>query len=529
MESATRETSKVRAASKTSRFLLGLPLVLLPLLLGGARPWFWCGVAGLFALGLTWSIWSNMEPPQTGNLSRKWLSGLGVLLLYPVFQCLPLAGSWLAHLSPQLMLWKGYATDVALAPSRYFSTSYAPLVSFVSGLWWIFLAGYALLFRKTLREQTDLGWYFHTLFWVAGFEAFYGLLQTLIPSLGGFWEAAGQGLARGTFVNRNHYAAFLGMVWPVLLAYLLSTRASSGRRQALSHSELEQRKTILQKSLFLGFVIGLVLLALFFSQSKAGIMGALISLTVFVAFGRIWRKRGMVALLVGCWLVMFAYGSIIGFHEILVRFDTLEKYAPVRLDVWGDTWRLIQDHWLTGTGLGTYPEVIRIYQSHLTDQWDIVHAHNDYLELAGDLGVPVATAMVLLAWGSWWVCAWGMVRKREAGSRDRGARRAGDVKRETPAGKGRDLAPTETEEESGSDRVATGKGVPRGRHRTSRAASGEFEQGTINKEQVEKRRLLALGALAGSAAFLCHSWVEFNWQIPANQLYFIVLLVLMKI
>jgi hypothetical protein len=31
-----------------------------------------------------------------------------------------------------------------------------------------------------------------------------------------------------------------------------------------------------------------------------------------------------------------------------------------------------------------------------------------------------------------------------------------------------------------------------------------------------------------SAAFLCHGWVEFNWQIPANQVYFVMLLVLMR-
>jgi len=44
----------------------------------------------------------------------------------------------------------------------------------------------------------------------------------------------------------------------------------------------------------------------------------------------------------------------------------------------------------------------------------------------------------------------------------------------------------------------------------------------------EQRRLIAVGALAGSAAFLCHSRVDFNWQIPANALYFVTLLVLME-
>jgi len=456
-----------RAVGKAPRVLLGLPLVLLPFLLGGARPWFWSGIAGIFFAGLVWLTWSGLEPQRAGSFSKKWLIGLSLLLLYPLFQSLPLPASLLTHLNPHLMLWKVSAADVALAPSRYLSISYAPLISFISGLWWIFLAGYALLLMKALREEANLNWFYHMLFWVAGFEAFYGLLQALIPSLGVLWEAPGQGWARGTFVNHNHYAAFMGMVWPVLLAYLLSVRTAFGRHETFSSAELEQRKTMRQKNWFLGLVIGLVLLALFFSQSRAGIIGALIALTVFVAFGKKWHKKGTIVLIVGCWLVMLAYGSLMGFDEILGRFEILQKDVPSRLDIWEDTWRLIQDHWLTGVGLGTYPEAIRIYQTHWALYWDIVHAHNDYLELVADLGAPVAVAMVLLVWGYWWVCARGMVRKREAG--------------------------------------------------------------TINKEQVEKRRVLALGALAGSAAFLCHSWVEFNWQIPANQLYFIVLLVLMKI
>ena len=36
----------------TVRVLISLPLVLLPLLLGGARPWLWSLVAGIFFAGM---------------------------------------------------------------------------------------------------------------------------------------------------------------------------------------------------------------------------------------------------------------------------------------------------------------------------------------------------------------------------------------------------------------------------------------------------------------------------------------------
>ena len=390
---------------------------------------------------------------------------MGLPLLYPFLQCLPLPASWAAQLSPQLMQWQELASQFTLVPSNFESISYTPLISLFAGLWWVFLAGYALLFRTAIREEISLDWLFLLLYVIAGCEAFYGLLQALIPSLGVLWESPGQGVARGTFVNRNHYAAFLGMLWPLLLAYLFCRGVSIPGNSAAAFVELERQRRNRQKRWFLGFLIGLMLLALVLSQSRGAIFGALFSLTVFVLVGKRQRRKGMVAFMVGCWIVMLVYGSLIGFEDVLVRFDQLETDTSGRLKIWGDTWHLIEDHWLTGTGLGTFPEVIRVYQSHLTDEFAIVHAHNDYLELMGELGLPMALFITLMAWGYWGQCGYRLLSKAETGG----------------------------------------------------------------GEQLENRRLIALGALAGCAAFLAQSWVEFNWQIPANQLYFVMLLVFMKI
>ncbi|MCG6535526.1 MAG: hypothetical protein L7F78_12740, partial [Syntrophales bacterium LBB04] len=126
----------VKNGSTTSRRLLLLPLVLLPLLLGGARPWFWGSIAGIFAMGLAWSLWSGRQRLWIENGTDKWLVGLGLLLFYPLFQSLPLGAFLIDHLNPHLMLWKTIAGDIALAPSRFFSISYAPLLTFFSALWW---------------------------------------------------------------------------------------------------------------------------------------------------------------------------------------------------------------------------------------------------------------------------------------------------------------------------------------------------------------------------------------------------------
>jgi O-antigen ligase len=271
------------------------------------------------------------------------------------------------------------------------------------------------------------------------------------------------------------------MIWPLLLAHLLALKPGSSRHRNRSYQEKERSNQTTQQQVFLAILIGLVLLALFFSASRGGIISSLVALTVFITFSG--RNRGSTTFfLAACWLVMLAYGSIIGFDEILARFDIMEKSAPGRFKIWEDTRRLISDHLWTGTGLGTYETVIRLYQSHLTDQLQIGHAHNDYLELMAELGIPAAGGIILLAWAYWWKTAYSLMKE---------ARNSFDSTTAEPRGDGR-------------------------RHR--RVSSRPFDG----------HRLLQAGALAGSAAFLCHSWVEFNWQMPANQMIFIMLLVVMK-
>jgi O-antigen ligase len=75
------------------------------------------------------------------------------------------------------------------------------------------------------------------------------------------------------------------------------------------------------------------------------------------------------------------------------RFGMIsEEYTSVdesRWSLWKDTARLIGGHPLLGSGLGTFPVAFTRVQSTFLGQF-VNHAHNDYLELASDLGIPTA-------------------------------------------------------------------------------------------------------------------------------------------
>jgi O-antigen ligase len=63
------------------------------------------------------------------------------------------------------------------------------------------------------------------------------------------------------------------------------------------------------------------------------------------------------------------------------------------VSIWRDDLRLIRQHPWLGTGLGTFPVAFTAVQTTFLGEF-VNHAHNDYLELAGDLGVPAALALI---------------------------------------------------------------------------------------------------------------------------------------
>jgi len=442
---------------KPEKLLAYFPIIVLPMFAGVARPWLWSGAAGIFLVIFALFLLVSKDLISPRGL-RKPLFLLLPILAYPFVQIIPLPLPLISVLSPQRAQWLHRSLD-ATGVSRWgASLSYVPLDTFMSGLWILTLALFALVLRRSMRDGIiEPGKLLAVLFVVAGLEALYGIFQVLVSSAGhGFVEGA-----HGTFANRNHYAAFLGMIWPLQLVWLWRLGGKNNRTGSVY--EKETRREGREKQLFFIFLTGLVLLSLIFSGSRGGIISLCIGTTVLAYFGG-RRSRSIVPILIGCWVIILAYGSIIGFEGILKRFAEIEHDAPGRFKIWQFTWKLICDNWLTGTGVGTYRPVIFLYQVFDTDLLQVGAAHCDYLQIASEWGLPFSLFIFSLVWGYWWATARGAAKKS-----------AGEQK------------PLETDE-----------------------------------------KLIRIGALASSAAFLSHVWVEFNWQIPANQLYFVILLVLMR-
>ena len=80
------------------------------------------------------------------------------------------------------------------------------------------------------------------------------------------------------------------------------------------------------------------------------------------------------------------------------RFDVQGLSDEGRLETYRSTLRMIADHPWFGTGLGTFEWSFPAYRSANVSVWGVWdRAHSTPLELASDLGLPLA-GLIVLAW-----------------------------------------------------------------------------------------------------------------------------------
>ena len=68
-----------------------------------------------------------------------------------------------------------------------------------------------------------------------------------------------------------------------------------------------------------------------------------------------------------------------------------------RLSIWRQTWPMVRDFWPTGAGVGTYQQVMVLYQAS-SRLFFISHADNEYLQVLAEggalLGAPFAIVLI---------------------------------------------------------------------------------------------------------------------------------------
>lgn len=212
------------------------------------------------------------------------------------------------------------------------------------------------------------------------------------------------GEVSGTFANRNHFALFMGVGCLLAPTWGLSgERLTYWRLPAVIILLILLLLTILGSGSRAGFGIGVIALLLGVTLSGQKIRKAL-------ALYPRWIYPVLVAAFV---VVVFAFVSLSVMAdraESINRIFMLNPGQDMRAQALPTVWTMVQAYFPFGSGLGGFDPMFRMHEPFILLQTLYFnHAHNDWLEVLLDAGLP--GLLLLLAAIGWWartsLRAWG--------------------------------------------------------------------------------------------------------------------------
>lgn len=349
------------------------------------------GALQMLALAfLLYAVWIRRDVPLTAP-ARMLLWGLAALVGFVAISQIALPPSIWTDLPGREPVADGFALLGVELPSLPLS---------LGGRWTLFsilallppAAAFLLVAKATAKERLVVPWI------LLGF-AVVSLILGAAQLAGGdnsplrFYSITNPNRPVGFFANTNHLATLLLMAMP-LATYVAARSGGNGRSGRRS-------------GVLLAVVGGTaVLVGVALVNSVAGYA---LAVPVVLASALMFRratpgkdltfwKLGLVAVALS--FVAFALLGPIANQAIgeEMRGDVPNRAAFAKL-----TWTAIQSTFPAGTGLGSFQEIYRTFESPaLVDHAYVNHAHNDYLEVVLELGL-FGTLLVLafIAWYGW--------------------------------------------------------------------------------------------------------------------------------
>jgi O-antigen ligase len=313
-----------------------------------------------------------------------------------IFQMIPLPAELVKIISPQtyeLRTTLVFNDPMTNAPSSIahslFPLSFFPFATKIEFFKWFTLIGlfFFLLYWKPLAKGQRTTKHLITVIMLVGVvESFYGIFEFfsghrhILYLEGSGWMSS----VTGTFINRNYFAGYLLMVIPLSVGFLFFREAN----QRISFHGWRHRLASLDgKALLLGFGVILMILGLFFSASRMGIISLLLSFSLSsLLFASHARGHKFAKTTVLIFSLAMLWAAWIGLDAVISRFFTTSEDFKMRSLFWVNTSQIIKDFPLFGSGLGTFAQIFPTYRSFPIRGF-VTHAENDFLQLVSDTGL----------------------------------------------------------------------------------------------------------------------------------------------
>lgn len=227
--------------------------------------------------------------------------------------------------------------------------------------------------------------------------AFAGVLQFSGADLTDVLVNNSQGVVSGTFANRNHFALFLSVGCVLVLAW----------------GVLEKRSPAWRGLLATGLVI-VFTVTVIATGSRAGILLVALALVAGALIVRrsVSDRLRRYPYLVGTVIVLAVLGLISVVFLLTFDADRAMAFKRVLANNDGDmrsrslpvVIKMIKEYLPLGSGLGAFDATFRMHETFtLLKPTYLNHAHDDYLELVLDAGLP--GLFIMLSAVAWWAFA----------------------------------------------------------------------------------------------------------------------------
>ncbi|MDF7775436.1 O-antigen ligase family protein [Sphingomonas sp. AOB5] len=265
----------------------------------------------------------------------------------------------------------------------------------------------AALLLYAVQAEADRRRLFGLFLMIAAASAVLGIAQIASGGQGPLYLYATTnfGDAVGLFSNRNHNAVFIGSVL-LIGAYLLA--------------ELRRLTRSSEKSVapaLIGGVFALVLVTLLINGSRAGLMIGMLAVGFGVAL-YIWLRlmepkdghvrpirlwTGYLPIIGIVLLAVLAGAALFSQSSSFDRLVTLSLGEELRVQTLPQIAAMANDHWLFGTGFGSFEHIYRSYEASEWLRSEYVNnAHDDWLQWIIEGGLP---AMLILFGFVVWLAA----------------------------------------------------------------------------------------------------------------------------
>lgn len=420
---------------------LAAAIFVLPFVMGGRQ------AIGEFTLAVIacWTAFAWLVHAASGRVSGWRFSGLEPLLIAGIVLCLiqtlSLGPEWVEAVSPHLRrllpLWESASAgdpSMAMVDGPWASISLVPAATrsslccviavamlFVVAVQRVDTVADAKLLMRAVAVSAALMAIFGSVQFLSGNGKFFGVYDHPFTHTRDY--------AKGAFTNPNHFANFLAMSVPILLAWHAVHAANRNRIPRTPYPSFSERLTRWSGAIAL-VCLAAVGLGILLSQSRGGLIttcvGSIVTLVILyrqrlLSLGTTGTIGGIaIAALLSLTLFGNHIQSLVehNFHELVSGDIQQLDRGDARRKIWAAAVKGISDYPLLGTGLSTHREVYWTYFDHPEVDGEYSHAENGYLQLVLETGlvgggIAAATVLVIAFW-----CGRGLWRhpSQEAGA-----------------------------------------------------------------------------------------------------------------